>query len=158
MWEHPLHFPLATWTALTTWGDRLWPELIGILGWQDIPLGPWTYFVLTGLLLVVPLQSLKLDDAVRARVAIITGVAVLAYVITVYLIFFLTYTPLNIDHVRGVQGRYFVIALPMTAIFFASMFNIDLPRRVLATTAISGSLLSGIASFQALLGAHWSAP
>jgi Predicted membrane protein (DUF2142) len=158
MWEHPLHFPLATWTALTTWGDRLWPELIGILGWQDIPLGPWTYFVLTGFLLVVPLQSLKLDNAIRARVAIITGLAVLAYVITVYLIFFLTYTPLNIDHVRGVQGRYFVIALPMTAIFFASMFNIDLPRRVLVATAISGSLLSGIASFQALLEAHWSAP
>jgi uncharacterized membrane protein len=158
MWEHPLHFPLAAWTALTAWGDRLWPELIGILGWQDVPLGPWTYFVLTGLLLVVPLQRLKLDDAMRARVAIITGLAVLAYVMTVYLIFFLIYTPLNIDHVRGVQGRYFVIALPMAAIFFASMIDVDLPRPVLATTAITGSLLSGITSFQALLGAHWSAP
>jgi hypothetical protein len=75
-----------------------------------------------------------------------------------HLIFFLTYTPLNIDHVRGVQGRYFVIALPMAAIFLASMTNIDLPRNVLATTAITGSLLSGITSFQALLGAHWSVP
>jgi uncharacterized membrane protein len=158
MWEHPLHFPLAMWTALTGWADRLWPELIGILGWQDIPLGPGTYFVLTGFLLVVSLQTLKLDDAVRARVAIITGLTVLAYVIAVYLIFFLTYTPLNVDHVRGVQGRYFVIALPMAAIFFASIMNIDLPRRVLATTATTASLLSGITSFQALLGAHWSAP
>jgi predicted membrane protein DUF2142 len=43
MWEHPLHFPLAAWTTLTVWGDRLWPELIGILGWQDILLPPWTY-------------------------------------------------------------------------------------------------------------------
>jgi uncharacterized membrane protein len=114
--------------------------------------------VLTGFLLVVSLQTLKLDDAVRARVAIITGLTVLAYVIAVYLIFFLTYTPLNVDHVRGVQGRYFVIALPMAAIFFASIMNIDLPRRVLATTATTASLLSGITSFQALLGAHWSAP
>jgi hypothetical protein len=54
--------------------------------------------------------------------------------------------------------RYFVIALPMAAIFLASMVNIDLPRRVLATTAITGSLLSGITSFQALLAAHWSVP
>jgi uncharacterized membrane protein len=69
-----------------------------------------------------------------------------------------TYTPLNIDHVRGVQGRYFVIALPMAAIFVASVINSDLPRRVLATMAIAGSLLSGITSFQALLGAHWSVP
>jgi uncharacterized membrane protein len=158
MWEHPLHFPLAAWTALTVWGDRLWQELIGILGWQDILLPPWAYFVLTVVLLLVPLQKLNLDGAMRARVAVITGLAVLGYVVTVYLIFFLTYTPLDIDHVRGVQGRYFVIALPMAAIFLASMTNVDLPRGVLATTAITGSLLSGITSFKALLDAHWSVP
>jgi hypothetical protein len=158
MWEHPLHFPLAAWTAVTVWGDRLWPELIGILGWQDILLRPWNYFVLTVFLLLVPLQKLNLDGTVRTRVAVITGLAAFGYVVTVYLIFFLTYTPLNIDHVRGVQGRYFVIALPMAAIFLASVINSDLPRRVIATMAITGSLMSGIASFQALLGAHWSVP
>ena len=90
------------------------------MGWQDILLRPWTYFVLTVILLLVPLQKLNLDGAVRARVAVITGLGVLGYIVTVYLIFFLTYTPINIDHVRGVQGRYFVIALPMAAIFLAS--------------------------------------
>src|SRR4029453_9511430 len=38
------------------------------------------------------------------------------------------FTPLNVDHVRGVQGRYFVIALPIAAIFIASAINMDLPR------------------------------
>src|SRR6266576_1941203 len=79
-------------------------------------------------------------------------------VVTVYLIFFLTYTPVDIDHVRGVQGRYFVVALPMAAIFLAATINVDLPRGAVATAAISGSLLSGATSFQALLGAHWSVP
>src|ERR1700730_13310482 len=44
MWEHPLHFPLAAWTALTVWGDRLWQELIGILGWprcESVAIPPW---------------------------------------------------------------------------------------------------------------------
>src|SRR5512133_4007854 len=128
MWEHPLHFPLAAWTAVSVWGDRLWPELIGILGWQDILLRPWTYFVLTVFLLLMPLQKLNLDGAVRARVAAISALAVLAFVVTVYLIFFLTYTPVDIDHVRGVQGRYFVVALPMAALFLAATINVDLPR------------------------------
>jgi hypothetical protein len=35
---------------------------------------------------------------------------------------------------------------------------LHLPRRVLATMAITGSLLAGMASVQALLGAHWSVP
>src|SRR3979411_989714 len=61
MWEHPFHFPLAAWTAFRDWGAPLWPELIGILGWQDVPLRPWTYLVLTTLLLLMPLQKLPLD-------------------------------------------------------------------------------------------------
>src|SRR5437899_331296 len=60
MWEHPYHFPLASWTALRDWGAPLWPELIGILGWQDVLLRPWTYLVPTVLLLLVSLQKLEL--------------------------------------------------------------------------------------------------
>jgi uncharacterized membrane protein len=122
------------------------------------PFGRRAVAVLTVLLLFVSLQKLNLDGAGRPRVAVISGFAVLAYVVMVYLIFFLTYTPIGIDHVRGVQGRYFVVALPMAAIFLAATINVDLPRGAVATAAISGSLLSGVTSFQALLGAHWSLP
>jgi hypothetical protein len=73
MWEHPFHFPLAAWTAISEWGAPLWPELIGILAWQDVLLRPWTYLVLTVLLLLAPLQKLPLDGATRARVAVMTG-------------------------------------------------------------------------------------
>ena len=154
MWEHPFHFPLATWTALREWGAPLWPELIGILGWQDIVLRPWTYIVLTALLLLVPLQKLPLGGT-RARVAIMTGFAVLSYFALVYLIFLLTYTPVASPHVLGVQGRYFVIALPMAAIFMASLINLELPRGVPALVAITGSMIAGVTSVDAVLKAHW---
>jgi len=154
MWEHPFHFPLATWTALREWGAPLWPELIGILGWQDIVLQPWTYIVLTALLLLAPLQKLPLGGT-RARVAIVTGFAVLSYFVLVYLIFFLTYTPVASPHVLGVQGRYFVIALPMAAIFMASLINLELPRGVPALVAITGSIIAGVTSVDAVLKAHW---
>src|SRR5438093_2393919 len=101
MWDHPLHFPLAAWTAVTMWGDRLWPELLGILGWQDILLRPWTYFVLTVFLLLVPLQKLNLDGALRARVAVLMGLAVLAYVVPVYLLFCHHYRHTPIDSERN---------------------------------------------------------
>ena len=155
MWENPYHFPLATWTALTDWGDRLWPELIGILGWQDILLRPWIYVVLTVCLMLVPLQRLQLEGASRARVALMTGLGVLGYVAVVYLIFFLTYTPLDVDHVRGVQGRYFVIALPVAAIFVAAVINRELPEGMPAAIATAGSMIAGIATVEALLQAHW---
>ena len=155
MWEHPLHFPVAMWTTVTVWGDRLWPELIGILGWQDVWLPVWVYLILTMTLLLVPLQKLDLPGDVRARVATITGLSAIGYFFAVYLIFFLTYTPVEIDHIRGVQGRYFVIALPLAAIFLASIVNVNLPARMVAAAGITGALISGIASFWSLLWAHW---
>jgi uncharacterized membrane protein len=155
MWDHPWHFPLATWTALSGWGDRLWLELIGILGWQDILLRPWIYVVLTVCLALAALQKLQVDGATRARVVVMTGLTVLSYVTLVYLIFFLTYTPLDVDHVRGVQGRYFVVILPVAAIFIASMINRDGPYGMSAVVATAGSMISGFATIEALVRAHW---
>jgi hypothetical protein len=155
MWEHPFHFPLAAWTAFRDWGAPLWPELIGILGWQDVPLRPWTYLVLTILLLLMPLQKLPLDGATRARVAVMTGLAALSYIVMVYLIFFLTYTPIDSPHVLGVQGRYFVIALPVGTIFLASLINLELPRGMPALIGITGSMIAGITTVEAVLQAHW---
>ena len=155
MWDHPYHFPLAAWRALSGWGDRLWQELIGIVGWQDILLPTWTYVALTVLLFLVPFQKLQVSGATRARVAVITGLVVLSYVILVYLIFFLTYTPLDVDHVRGVQGRYFVVVLPVAAIFVAIVVNRELPNAVPAAIAITGSMIAGIATVEALFRAHW---
>ena len=155
MWDHPYHFPLAAWTAVSGWAGRLWQELIGIVGWQDILLPPWTYLVLTILLLLVPLQKLQLDGAVRARVTAVTGLVVVGYIVLVYLIFFLIYTPIDTDHVRGVQGHYFVIALPAAAIFIAAVVNRELPHGMPAAIAIAGSMIAGIATVEALLRAHW---
>lgn len=155
MWEHPLHFPMAAWAAVRDLGAPLWPELIGILGWQDIRLRPWTYLVLTILLLAMPFQRLPADAMTRARVAVLTGLGVLGYVVLVYLIFFLVYTPVDSPQVLGVQGRYFVIALPVAAIFFASVINAELPRGVPAALATIGSLIAGITTVEAVLRAHW---
>jgi len=155
MWDHPSHFPLVAWSALSGWAGRLWQELIGIVGWQDILLRPWTYLVLTVLLLLVPLQKLHLDGAVRARVIIVSGLAVLGYVVLVYLIFFLIYTPIDTDHVRGVQGRYFVVALPVAGIFIAAVINRELPRGLPAAIAIAGSMIAGITTVESVLRAHW---
>ena len=80
----------------------------------------------------------------------------LGYFVLVYLIFFLVYTPIDTDHVRGVQGRYFVIALPVAAVFIAALVNCELPRRApRKSIAIAGSMIAGITTVEAVLRPHW---
>jgi len=118
-------------------------------------LQPWTYVLLTLCLVLLPLQKLQLDDRTRARVMVITGLTVLGYVAFVYLIFFLTYTPLDIDHVRGVQGRYFAIVLPVAAIFIAAVINLEVPGGLTPWLATVAAMISGVATVEALFQAHW---
>jgi uncharacterized membrane protein len=73
----------------------------------------------------------------------------------VYLIFYLTYTPLEVDHVRGVQGRYFVIVLPVAAILVATVINRELPSALSAAIATTGSVIAGVATVESLFRAHW---
>ena len=101
-----------------------------------------------------PLQKLQVSGATRARVAVMTGLVVLSYVTVVYLIFFLTYTPLDVDHVRGVRDVTFVIILPVAAIFMATVINRELPHGTPAAIALSGSLIAGISTVEALFRAH----
>jgi uncharacterized membrane protein len=153
MWDHPFHFPMAMLRAISGWWQRLWQELIGILGWQDVLLHSWTYVILTVFLILVPLQKMQIHG--RIRVTVISGLTAAGYVVLVYLIFFLTYTPVDIDHVRGVQGRYFVIALPVAAIFLASLVNRELPKGAVPSVAIIAAMISGAATVEALFRAHW---
>ena len=64
-------------------------------------------------------------------------------------------SPIDTDHVRGVQGRYFVIALPVTAVFIAALVNRELPRGMPAAIAIAGSMIAGITTVEAVLRGHW---
>jgi hypothetical protein len=55
----------------------------------------------------------------------------------------------------GVQGRYFVIALPPAAIFVAALANRELPRGMPAAIAIAGSIIAGITTVDGVLRTHW---
>jgi hypothetical protein len=55
----------------------------------------------------------------------------------------------------GVQGRYFVIALPVAAIFLAALINLELSRRTPALIGTTGSMIAGFTTVDAVLQAHW---
>jgi hypothetical protein len=154
MLQHPLHFPRALITSLD-FTPELFRQLIGILGWLDTALHPIAYPVLGLALVVVSLESLSAEGWLRARLAAVSWVTVIAYSLAVFVIFFLIWTPIASERVEGIQGRYFLVALPLMAIGIASFVARGLPRQLLGATAVGGALISGIATIEALIRVNW---
>jgi hypothetical protein len=154
MLEHPLHFPMLLIKSLDYSGE-LWKQLIGVLGWLDNPLRPAVYPALSALLVVVSLQRLALDRGTRARIAAIAALAAVSYFLAVWLIFFLTWTPVQADRVLGVQGRYFIVMLPPLVLALAALLPRALPEKIVAAAAVIGAVIAGGATLDAIVRITW---
>ena len=155
MLEHPLHFPAALLTSLD-YSAELWRQLIGVLGWLDTRLHPLAYPVLTVLLIVGSLDRIDLPQASRRRVVITAAVTSLAYWLLVFALLFVTSTPVTSDRVLGVQGRYFIVMLPLMALVVAAL-NPRRPSTMLqAGATIVLALISVVVVVEAVLRTDWS--
>jgi uncharacterized membrane protein len=152
---HPLLFPQMLMATLTRDCLALWPQLIGVLGWGDTWLQPLAYPLLGTGLVVSFLARLGLDRAARLRIIGIGLLTMLAYVVSVYLVFFLAWSPIGDGFIYGVQGRYFVVLLPVAAAAVAALVNWAPPRAVMIWIATAGSILSAAATVEAVGRLDW---
>jgi uncharacterized membrane protein len=107
------------------------------------------------MLIAVAVTKLDLDAGTRARVAMVAGLAVIAYCLAVFLIFYLAWTPIETTRVHGIQGRYFTIALPPAALAIAAAVNFAPRAPVPVLIAVSGALVSGGAMIAAIIRTQW---
>jgi uncharacterized membrane protein len=126
-----------------------------VLGWGDTRLPSLAYPLLGAGLAASFLTRLGLDRATRMRIAAIGVLTMLAYVVCVYLVFFLAWSPIGNGFIQGVQGRYFVVLLPVAAAVVAALIDWMPPRAVMAGIAIAGSIVSAAATFQAVGRLDW---
>jgi hypothetical protein len=152
--ENPLHFFVASISTLDNWYE-LGIGLIGKLGWGDTPLQGWVYPLLGVMLVATLFARLELEPAARRRAGAVAGLGALGYFVLVFLIFYLTWTPVGEEKVWGVQGRYFVMMLPLLAIMIAAFVNRAPRETTTAAIAVAGAILSGCAALEALWRVHW---
>jgi uncharacterized membrane protein len=154
MLQNPLHLPtlLAGSAADALIYAR---QLIGVLGWLDAPLWPAVYPVLGLLIPVTFLSAVDLARAVRRRVVILYLTVAVAYVLIVFVTFYIVWTPIGADRIRGVQGRYFLIVLPILAVAISMLVARGLSVRARAAASIGAAVISVAATLEAVLRVDW---
>lgn len=151
----PLLFPRMLLATLGRDYLALWPQLIGVLGWGDTWLPALAYPLLGAGLAASCLAHLGLDRGTRLRIAGVAIMTMLAYVVGVYLVFFLAWSPISDGYIYGVQGRYFVVLLPVAAAVVASVVDWMPPRAVMIGIAAAGSIISAAATVAAVGRLDW---
>ncbi len=153
--RHPVKFLSDVITSLD-YSAELWRQLIGVFGWLDVPMRSLAYPLISGLLVMTLFEKLGFDRPARWRIGMVSAFTILSYCLAVCVIFFITLTPSTADRIHGLQGRYFIVVLPLLALGVSAMANRSLVRTT-APTAIACSLLSAGAMMDALWRFHWSA-
>ena len=152
--QHPFAFVKMSFTSLD-YVPYLWRQLIGVFGWLDVPMRPWSYALISFLLALSLPDTLALARSARIRVAAVALLAALAYCAAVFVIFFITLTPSTAERIHGLQGRYFIALLPLLAIVVSAVINRS-TGRLAAVAALAGAFISIAAMSEALWRVHWS--
>jgi uncharacterized membrane protein len=154
MMSHPMHFPAVALTSLDYY-EELWRQLIGVLGWLDTRLATGAYALFSTLLVLASLDRLQTSAGARWRIGLAAIVTAAGYVLLVFLLFFLTSTPVDADRIHGLQGRYFVVLVPLLAAALAAAMPRSPPIGATAGAAILLTILSAAFILEAVLRRDW---
>ena len=86
-------------------------EAVGVLGWLDTPL-PNPYYALTGLVLLAAFRGSRAPGSFDARRRAAVAGLVAAAVGAVFVLQYLSWSPIGSRTIEGVQGRYFLPLVP----------------------------------------------
>jgi uncharacterized membrane protein len=123
---HPLGFCFVLAKTLQVFGANFYKALIGVLGWYDVFVPRWYILGASINIALAFIASISKRDGPRSPSAV-TAIALTGCLFTVMTTQYLAWTPVGLDIILGVQGRYFVAPA-----LFAVMLgpSLTLPRAV----------------------------
>jgi hypothetical protein len=155
MAEHPRHFPQLLADSLWQQASALYAQLVGVLGWLDTPLRDWVYPVLGLALIVAMTDQITWPADERGWAFAVASLTAIGYLVFVYFLLYVTWTPATADQIWGVQGRYFLPALPAVTIAVAIALPKRRPETLAGVAAVAGACLSGFAAIDAVWRTNW---
>lgn len=158
----PAAFVAALGETLRLWSRELIGQVIGRLGWLDVPLPHWLHILAYAALAVGALLSARAGATLPRRllVAVASGTAILAAVFGMFLIQYLMWTPVGAPSIEGVQGRYFLPPL----MFAVGLAVIELPlagnygrllRAGLTVALVLFPIVAFAATLRAIVGRYY---
>ena len=151
---HPGTFASAVVITLNKESMQLWKQLIGVFGWLDTAMVPWSYSLISILLIVTFFEKIEMSPVIRMRLALLSLVTALVYCVGVFALFFISEMPSEGAQIFGLQGRYFIVVLPLMAMALSTILSWSIGRTA-GLIAVISSFVSMAFISEALWRVHW---
>lgn len=119
---HPEQFFVTVLRSFYMKAEFLSVSTVGMLGWLNLPLSNWVYGALA---LAILLSAYVGSCAPSLPISVVAWLVLVAAasVLLIELALYLTWTPVGSLMVEGVQGRYFIPALPLIGFATISLLS-----------------------------------
>lgn len=109
--------------------EYLAQSMIGFLGWVNLPLPTWVYVVVA---LAFPASACAEPRAVRFSLVVAAWLLLVTFAVVppIELALYLSWNPVGAPAAGGVQGRYFIPALPMLGVAIAATIGQRVPLNI----------------------------
>ena len=127
---HPVEFYWVFVKTLHTWAPNFYQAFVGVLGWYDVFVPRWFEIVTSVTLFFAFLASISERYWLSPLQAIATVIGIIGCFVGTIVAQYLAWTPIGLDIILGIQGRYFIAPA-----FFIVMLSpsLALPRVVRST-------------------------
>jgi uncharacterized membrane protein len=107
--------PAIVYRSFRDWWQRLFLEIVGLFGWQELPLPPWFYVLATGFAVtVIVLVLLNRKKIVLSRF-LLGSLAAVGLAAAVLLAAYVLWTPPGYPRAQDLNAKYFLPILPILA-------------------------------------------
>jgi uncharacterized membrane protein len=116
--SHPIQYGVIMTHDFAANGRKYILELIGVLGWLDIPAFAWIAYAHAGVLMGVSCVDNSGGASPKLASRILAVIVLIASLKLVFTLMYLWWAPVGSSTLPGMQGRYFTPLLPLLPIIF----------------------------------------
>lgn len=155
--SNPVKFAFILFTDFNVNIQAYIAQFIGVLGWLDTPLPTILYILYSFLLVFIALVDNRPNIIITLRDKLKIVAILIFSILLIYLLTYLSWTPVGQEVVEGIQGRYFI---PVAPLLFLLLYNrkvlLNIRSSTLGLIIVLFSLFALIISLAVIINRYYA--
>lgn len=154
--SHPLKFVVIAFNDFNVNLEGYLNQFIGVLGWLDTHLPGIVLISYEAMLMFIALIDSRSNVIILFKDKLNIFAVWLSSIFIIYLLTYLSWTPVGKEIIEGIQGRYFIPVAPLLfLLFYNRSLSLNIPSNKFGLVIVSYSLFALVVSFVVIVKRYY---